>query len=90
VDFFDGELDDALVHPLCNLQLLDEFIFYVRDDLVAKVLGFGGESFLDEEPAQDPAKAVVDVVDTGSPPLRGRVRILCMVRMGTSAFKGSG
>jgi hypothetical protein len=49
VDFLDGELNNALVHPFGYLQLFYEHILDVRDDLIAKFLGLGRESLLNEE-----------------------------------------
>lgn len=55
VNFFDGELGCGLVHPLGGFELLDELGLDVGDDVVAEFLGVGGEGFLDEEAAQEPA-----------------------------------
>ena len=49
--FINGELNYTLVHPLGNLQLLNEFILDVVDDLITEVFRFGRESFLDEKAA---------------------------------------
>jgi hypothetical protein len=51
VDFLDCQFNDAFVHPFSHLQLFDEHVFDVRDDLIAELLCFGRECFLNEEAA---------------------------------------
>jgi len=55
VDFADCEIYDLLLHPLCDLQFFDKESFYVGDNLIAELFGFGGEGLLYEKAAQDPA-----------------------------------
>lgn len=38
VDFSNGEIDDAILHPFCDFELFDELVFNVRDNLISKGL----------------------------------------------------
>ena len=76
VDLVNSLGSGGLVHPFGSLQLLGELGLDVGDDGVAELLGLGGEGLLDEEAAQDPADAVVDVADALAPALGGCVGVL--------------
>ncbi len=78
--FFDGQFDDALVHPRSDFQFFYKLILNVGHDLITKILGLGRESFLHKEAAQDPAQAIIDVVDAYSPALGRRIWVLLVVR----------
>lgn len=77
VNLVDGLLGRGFIHPLRRLELLRKFGFDVSDDGVAEYLGLGRESLLDEESAQDPAHAVVNMANALAPPFGCRVRVLC-------------
>ena len=76
VDFLDSQLNDTLIHPCGFLQLFDEHLLNIRYNLITKVLSLFRKSFLDEKSTEDPTKAVVNVVDTGSPAFWCRIRVL--------------
>lgn len=76
VDFLDSQLNDTPIHPCGFLQLFDEHLLNIRYNLITKVLSLFRKSFLDEKSTEDPAKAIVHVVDTGSPAFWCRIRVL--------------
>jgi hypothetical protein len=80
VNLVNCQFDYGLIHPFGNFQSFDETVLDVVDDLVAKVSRFGREGLFDEKTTQDPAKAVVNVSNTGSPSFLGGVRLLLICK----------
>jgi hypothetical protein len=76
VNLIDCQFDHGFIHPFSHFQGLDETVLDVVDDLVAEVPRFGRKGLFNEETAQDPAKAIVNVSNTGSPSFLGGVWLL--------------
>lgn len=57
-------LGGILVHPFGCIELFGELGLDVCDDGVAERLGLGGKGLLNEETAEDPSQAVVNVANT--------------------------
>lgn len=76
MNLVNGEVDDFLFHPLRELEFLDELSLDISNNLITELLSFFRECFLNEESAQDPTKAIINVPNTCSPPFRRRFRVL--------------
>jgi hypothetical protein len=74
--FLNSFLSGVRVHPLGSIELLGELGLDVRNDGVTKLLCFSRESFLNEETAENPTEAIVDMANACTPALRGGVGIL--------------
>lgn len=70
MNFFDGKVGNAFLHPSGCFQFIDKHLFNVRDDLVSEVLRLLRKCFLNEKATEDPSKNIIDVINAYSPTLR--------------------
>lgn len=72
----DSKIDDTFLHPLCDLQFLDELVLDVGYDLISERFGLGRKGLFDEETTQNPAEPIIYMSNTGSPSLWSRIGVL--------------
>jgi hypothetical protein len=79
MDLVDGQRSSDFIHPFSGLKLFGELSLDVSDDGVTKLLSLSREGLLNEESAQNPANAVVDMANTLTPSLGCCVGVLRMI-----------
>jgi hypothetical protein len=73
VNFLDGLLRSAIIHPVGSFEFLRELRLDVSDDSVAELFGLSRKRLFNEEAAQNPTQDTVHVTDTRSPAFGGRI-----------------